>query len=55
MTLRTLTLVALAAGVVCAAPAGAQTVPFGKNKIQYQDFDWRVLRGSGTFSLDQQA
>ncbi len=25
--------------------AAAQTVPFGKNKIQYNDFDWRVLAG----------
>ena len=25
--------------------AHAQTVPFGKNKIQYQDFEWRVLPG----------
>ena len=23
----------------------AQTVPFGKNKIQYEDFDWHVLAG----------
>jgi hypothetical protein len=23
----------------------AQTVPFGKNKIQYRNFDWRVLSG----------
>lgn len=25
--------------------ADAQTVPFGKNKIQYTEFDWRVLNG----------
>ena len=25
--------------------ASAQTVPFGKNKIQYRDFDWKVLSG----------
>jgi hypothetical protein len=23
----------------------AQTVPFGKNKIQYENFDWRILSG----------
>lgn len=28
-----------------ARPAQAQTVPFGKNKIQYQDFEWRMLSG----------
>ncbi len=31
---------------LCAAlygSAAAQTVPFGKNKIQYQDFDWRII------------
>ncbi|MCI0435720.1 MAG: hypothetical protein L0271_19055 [Gemmatimonadetes bacterium] len=27
------------------APLRAQTVPFGKNKIQYNDFDWLVLSG----------
>ena len=27
------------------APVGAQTVPFGKNKIQYTDFEWRILSG----------
>lgn len=27
------------------APASAQTVPFGKNKIQYRSFDWQVLSG----------
>ncbi|MGQ0561653.1 MAG: DPP IV N-terminal domain-containing protein [Gemmatimonadota bacterium] len=26
-------------------PAAAQTVPFGKNKIQYREFDWRILPG----------
>jgi hypothetical protein len=31
---------------LCLAPAAtAQTVPFGKNKIQYRDFDWHVLSG----------
>ena len=25
--------------------AHAQTVPFGKNKIQYRDFDWRIMPG----------
>jgi len=28
-----------------AAPLAAQTVPFGKNKIQYRDFNWHVLSG----------
>ena len=30
---------------LCAVPLGAQTVPFGKNKIQYENFDWHVLAG----------
>src|SRR5690606_19447246 len=29
----------------CAAAAAGQAVPFGKNKVQYQDFEWRVLSG----------
>lgn len=40
--------VALLFGAALAAPAGparAQTVPFGKNKVQYTDFDWHVLSG----------
>jgi hypothetical protein len=36
---------ALLAGVLLALPAHAQTVPFGKNKIQYRQFDWRILSG----------
>jgi hypothetical protein len=32
--------------VLSAGTAGAQTVPFGKNKIQYTDFEWRVLAGA---------
>jgi hypothetical protein len=28
-----------------AGGAHAQTVPFGKNKVQYTDFDWHVLSG----------
>jgi hypothetical protein len=40
----------LLAGVIIAAagiahPAEAQTVPFGKNKIQYRQFDWKVISG----------
>jgi hypothetical protein len=31
--------------LLVAASAQAQTVPFGKNKIQYEDFDWRILSG----------
>ncbi|MGH7447009.1 MAG: hypothetical protein ACRELT_05595, partial [Longimicrobiales bacterium] len=31
---------------ICAGAAvHAQTVPFGKNKIQYENFDWHVLAG----------
>lgn len=44
MKLRSLLLLG-AAFALCVAPSAAQTVPFGKNKIQYQDFDWRVLSG----------
>lgn len=43
MTFRRLAAVALA--LACAAPAAAQTGPFGKNKIQYRDFQWHVLSG----------
>jgi hypothetical protein len=32
-------------GALSALPLHAQTVPFGKNKIQYRNFDWRVLAG----------
>jgi hypothetical protein len=28
-----------------APPAAAQIVPFGKNKVQYEDFEWHVLKG----------
>lgn len=35
-----------ALALLIAAPAGAQTVPFGKNKIQYRGFDWRILPGA---------
>jgi hypothetical protein len=32
--------------VAClASSASAQTVPFGKNKIQYTNFEWRILSG----------
>jgi hypothetical protein len=37
--------VLLAALLALPAALGAQTVPFGKNKIQYRDFDWHVLSG----------
>ena len=33
------------AGLLVPVCAAAQAVPFGKNKIQYQDFDWHVLSG----------
>lgn len=37
---------AIALALVCSAHvAAAQTVPFGKNKIQYRDFQWHVLSG----------
>lgn len=37
---------ALAAAALLAAPQlHAQTVPFGKNKIQYESFEWLVLSG----------
>jgi hypothetical protein len=38
-------LLALAAVLATAATARAQTVPFGKNKIQYRNFDWHVISG----------
>ena len=38
-------LVALLGVAAAAAPAGAQFGQFGQNKIQYRNFQWRVLRG----------
>jgi hypothetical protein len=38
-------LLAALALLLLGAPATAQTVPFGKNKIQYKDFNWHVLSG----------
>lgn len=38
------TAVALAT-LLAAVPTPAQIVPFGKNKIQYEDFNWHVLEG----------
>ncbi|HEY0809715.1 MAG TPA: hypothetical protein VGD49_06110, partial [Longimicrobiales bacterium] len=35
----------LLAALVAPSLAQAQTVPFGKNKIQYADFEWRILPG----------
>ena len=35
----------LALALVLVQDVSAQTVPFGKNKIQYTNFDWRVLAG----------
>lgn len=36
---------ALAVGLACAAPAGAQFIPYyGKNKVKYDDFGWRIYR-----------
>src|SRR5437868_8168238 len=31
--------------LACSTAASAQLVPFGKNKIQYHDFKWRVMSG----------
>ncbi len=47
MRTRTLLAFLLLASVSAAssAPADAQTVPFGKNKIQYREFDWKVISG----------
>lgn len=44
---RTLFSIVLLTGALIAAPEAltAQTVPFGKNKIQYSDFEWKVLSG----------
>src|SRR3954452_1956864 len=39
------TLLAAAIMFAGAHAARAQTVPFGKNKIQYRDFKWSVLSG----------
>ncbi len=36
---------ALCLAALAAAPLPAQTVPFGKNKIQYREFDWRIMPG----------
>ena len=44
-TLVRFTVLALAGLSVLAGRADAQTVPFGKNKIQYRDFEWQVLSG----------
>ncbi|MGQ0814190.1 MAG: hypothetical protein ACT4O1_06960, partial [Gemmatimonadota bacterium] len=38
-------LILLCALASLATNAFAQTVPFGKNKIQYREFDWRILPG----------
>lgn len=35
----------LLTAVLLAHPAASQTVQFGKNKIQYTEFDWQVLSG----------
>jgi Tol biopolymer transport system component len=35
----------LSASLAAPRPTAAQIVPFGKNKIQYQRFDWHVLPG----------
>ena len=36
---------ALLCACTFAGDTAAQTVPFGKNKIQYRNFDWHVLSG----------
>ncbi len=35
----------LSLGLALAPASAAQTVPFGKNKVQYTHFEWRVLSG----------
>ncbi|MBI4513808.1 MAG: PD40 domain-containing protein [Gemmatimonadetes bacterium] len=34
-----------AGGLASAPPVASQTVPFGKNKVQYTEFDWHLLSG----------
>ena len=34
-----------ALAILSATPADAQYSRFGKNKIQYDDFDWEILTG----------
>ena len=41
----TLLAILVCGALAVTAPARAQTVPFGKNKIQYNDFDWLILSG----------
>ena len=38
-------LAAWAIAIALAPPLAAQVVPFGKNKVQYTDFEWQVLSG----------
>jgi hypothetical protein len=47
ITLRLLPCLALVVAAVfgSAAPSAAQYVPFGKNKVQYSNFQWHVLSG----------
>ena len=33
------------AALVLAPPSASQVVPFGKNKVQYTDFEWKILSG----------
>ena len=42
---RSLPALIAALAAVLAHPVSGQTVPFGKNKIQYVDFEWQVLEG----------
>jgi hypothetical protein len=41
---KSLTVAAVAAMLLAPAGAAAQIVPFGKNKIQYEDFNWHLLQ-----------
>lgn len=45
MTIFARVIIVLAAALLLPTGAHAQTVPFGKNKIQYENFQWRILPG----------
>ena len=44
MTLKRIALL-IGALALLATPLRGQTVPFGKNKIQYREFDWKIMPG----------
>jgi hypothetical protein len=53
--LATFTLVVASMLISSAGQAEAQTVPFGKNKIQYRNIDWQVLSGEHLHVYDYPA